>query len=695
MSGIAGLYNRDGRPLEPDLVQRMTCAISNWGRDGEGHYVDGPVGLGHRMLCTTPQSLREVQPLTDETGKLCLVFDGRVDNRDEVRAAVEAKGAELRTETDGELALRAYECWGDQCPTQIIGDFAFAIWDKPKRKLFCVRDPLGVRPFYYYSSGAFLAFASDPAALFALPQVHKRLNLEAMVDYLINNQADSQPTEFEHLYRLRPAHTLTVSEGLVRCQQYWDIDPARLLLLRRPEEYEETLREVLTTAVRDRMRSNGRVGVVFSGGLDSSSILCLAEDLRARGKCAAEVRAYSAVFDGQPYDESPYMRSVREQWGTEICWVRPQPPRPIWTWPEACRRDTRPLGSPMGFLAQTAFDAAAHDGTRTLVSGLGGDDFMEAVTGLAAELLLAGHPIRACRYIAKISAFHSMPLISGARSALIKPLLGRVPRSLRKIYRLFRPRSTVSWLSSHQRQAVRERSGVEPWYMRGRHFHSPSRWAAYNAVHNGYRVEALEWWSRVEAAAGVEVRHPFMDRRLVELASSIPDEEKSRGGEPKGLLRAAVGTRLPEPIRRRPDKADFAAVMNYCLAIRDVDSARSLLADPILAQLGLIDVDAARETYSAYCERYGGHLADKRGPSIVWSLLSLEAWARIIVNGSNSEILRRYDHERPLSPQNGQRKSRPGTEVVYRPAEEALSPPETRSLRQSGRTYPGGQSLAR
>ena len=136
MSGICGIVNLDGAPVDRAMLGRMTDAMACRGPDGAGHWADGSVGLGHRMFRTTPESLREQQPLTDETGALCLVLDGRVDNRGELRKALEDKGCRLRDDTDAELVLWAYQCWGEGAPARIIGDFAFAIWDGGRRRLF-------------------------------------------------------------------------------------------------------------------------------------------------------------------------------------------------------------------------------------------------------------------------------------------------------------------------------------------------------------------------------------------------------------------------------------------------------------------------------------------------------------------------------------------------------------------------------
>jgi len=195
VSGIAGIFNLDGRPVDPALLTRMTDVIAHRGPDGAGQWIDGSVGLGHRMLHTTPESLYEKQPLIDETGNLCLVLDGRVDNREELRTALEAKGAKLRTDTDAEMVLHAYECWGEESPKKIIGDFAFAIWDKRDRLLFCARDPLGMKPFHYYTDGRTFLCGSELRQLFEDVTVQREPNEGMVGEYLVSSLTNSRYAE--------------------------------------------------------------------------------------------------------------------------------------------------------------------------------------------------------------------------------------------------------------------------------------------------------------------------------------------------------------------------------------------------------------------------------------------------------------------------------------------------------------------
>lgn len=225
MSGIAAIYNLNGRPLERALLGRMTDVIAHRGPDGSGLFVDGAVGLSHQMLRTTPESLREEQPLADETGDLILTLDGRVDNRDELKAELNAKGLELRADTDAELVLRAYQAWGEECPQRIIGDFAFVIWDKRNQRFFCARDPMGIRPFYYYVDDRTFLCGSELRQILEHPTVRREPNEGMVGEYLSAVIVDTEETLYRGVFRLPGGHALLVQPGRVRKYRYWNVEP--------------------------------------------------------------------------------------------------------------------------------------------------------------------------------------------------------------------------------------------------------------------------------------------------------------------------------------------------------------------------------------------------------------------------------------------------------------------------------------
>ena len=319
MSGLAGIYSLDGSPADRALLERMTRAIAHRGPDGIRYAVDGPAALGHCLLCTTPESLRESQPLWDETGSCCLAMDGRVDNREELTAALSSAGMRLRDDTDAEIVLKAYMAWGEHSPRRIVGDFALVVFDKRSRSLFCARDPLGVKPFYYWTDGKAFLWASELQQLFQHPSVSKEPNEGMVAEYLSAKITSVEETLYVGILRLPPAHVMVVSpDGVVR-RRYWDVEPDVEPSWRSREECAEAFLPVFKEAVRCRLRSQKPVGAELSGGLDSSSVVSAAQALYREGAAHdLGFEAFSLVFPGLPCDESQFIDAVAERWQLKV-----------------------------------------------------------------------------------------------------------------------------------------------------------------------------------------------------------------------------------------------------------------------------------------------------------------------------------------------------------------------------------------
>ena len=203
LSGIVVVFNLDGAPVDPELLGRMAEAAAYRGPDGIRYRVDGNVGLAHLALNSTPESLQESQPLCSADGMLCLTADARVDNRDELYSTLTASGhLQGKDATDADLILAAYRCWGEACPEHIIGDFAFAVWDGRDQKLFCARDPFGIKPLHYSQVGQVLCVASEAQQILQHPGVSRRLDEAAMADYLVDNCDDEERTMFLDVRRV-------------------------------------------------------------------------------------------------------------------------------------------------------------------------------------------------------------------------------------------------------------------------------------------------------------------------------------------------------------------------------------------------------------------------------------------------------------------------------------------------------------
>ena len=238
MSGIAGLVNLNGAPVDADLLRRMTAFIAFRGPDAQTTWVDGAVGFGHAMLLTTFEQARERQPHSLD-GHVWITADAHIDDRAELRRKLAAQGrSDVADATDVDLILHAYGVWGEACVDHLLGDFAFAIWDGPRRTLFCAHDHFGVKPFYYAQVGTGSVFSNTLNVVRLHPRVASELNELAIADFLLfgyNQEADT--TTFAAIRRIPPAHTLVLHDGEMQVRRYWTLPIEEPLHYKRPEEY--------------------------------------------------------------------------------------------------------------------------------------------------------------------------------------------------------------------------------------------------------------------------------------------------------------------------------------------------------------------------------------------------------------------------------------------------------------------------
>lgn len=558
MSGIVGIYNLDGRPVDPALLKRMTDEISHRGPDGVGHWIDGPVGLGHQMLCTTPESLREKQPLLDETGNLCLTLDGRVDNRDELKSAIEAKGGRLRDDTDAELVLKSYECWGESCPNRIIGDFAFAIWDKRKRQLFCARDFLGLKPFYYVNTGRSFLFSSELPPIFIDSAVQRYPNEGMIAEYLANAITSQEETLFQNVFRLPPAHYLLLRPGTFRKQRYWTINPGPEICYKSDEDYAKHFLEIFREAVCCRLRSNTPVGVSLSGGLDSSSVAGVAASLVEEASCVSEIEAFSTVYPGYACDESDYINDVigkwRLKWHTTLQYIGD-----LSLYSERTQRYQDFPGYPNGGAVGSVNRLVQKKGVRVLLSGVGGDEWL---TGSRYRLADHLQRLRAPELVRELGyMFHAEGMAVTLSRLLHYGLWPLLPRSVRSMVKWVLGKEdrqpSPSWIESGFAAQTRLAERMERREM----LPSPlgiAPWDIYVAATNGFVVHAIEMEEREAARYGLEGRHPLLDRRVVEFALALPEEQRCRCNQNKFVLRQVSKGYLPETVNQRRTKADFS-----------------------------------------------------------------------------------------------------------------------------------------
>jgi asparagine synthase (glutamine-hydrolysing) len=630
MSGIAGIYNTDGSPANEAQLQSTLRSLAHRGPDGIGTWLGGTaVMLGHRMLRATPESRFERQPLATSDNQVCVTADARIDNRDELRSALADRGISLRSDSDTELILQSYEAWGEDCPNKLLGDFAFAVWDGRKRRLFCARDPIGIKPLYYHFDGTTFRFASTAEALLSDGTVPRRPNIRRMGLALLGRRDDRDESLFADVVRLPAAHTLCVHDGRLSKSRYWDIDPTVSIRCGSDAEYAERFLELFRSAISVRMRGGERVGVLVSGGLDSSSVACVAK--RALSADSQALECYSIVFNEPSCDERQYVDALTRECGIPVIHFAEEQYR---SWLELDRTAEYPgcLYSPTLFMMGPALERAQAVQLGSILTGVGGDDILASSVSHLTDLTSQrrfGQLFRQLRSDAELLGCSRWPLV---RDYCVRPFVPGVIRSAwRSVKGGPRDGTVPPWLNGDSLRAAGVFETAEPPSANGR-FPCRSQQRIRDAIAGGWNTTAaLDRLDGFVSHFGLDCRHPFLDRRLVEFAVAIPEDQRWSGPWRKAVLRRAMTGILPETIRTRRDKADFTPFVDRQIRERQAEQVDFLLQDPALGRLGLIHVAEFHRLLAKF--RDGGISGDER--LACHAVIGLELWYRLAIDSSS------------------------------------------------------------
>jgi asparagine synthase (glutamine-hydrolysing) len=279
MTALAGLWRFDGRPDAADGCARMLAAQELYGLHAGAQWSEGGgVALGRRLMRVLPEDAFDRQPLIGGDGRHVLIADIRLDNRDELIETLQIATAQASSLCDAAILLAAIERWDESCLEHLVGDYAFALWDGPRQRLLLARDPLGQRPLHYHRGNGFFAFASMPKGLHALPELPYALNEERIAEFLVLMPEAGTQSFFHGIERVEPGHVVTVTPSSLAARRHWQ-PSRRRIVLRRPEDYSEALRDLLDEAVRCRLRGAKDVGAHLSGGFDSAAVASTAARL--------------------------------------------------------------------------------------------------------------------------------------------------------------------------------------------------------------------------------------------------------------------------------------------------------------------------------------------------------------------------------------------------------------------------------
>lgn len=626
MCGIAGIVDLTGqRHIDRELLQRMNHALYHRGPDEGGLHVEPGVGFGHRRLSIIDLSGGQ-QPLFNEDGSVVVVFNGEIYNFKELFLELRAAGHRFRTHCDTEVIVHAWEEWGEACVDRFRGMFAIALWDRNQRTLFLARDRLGVKPLYYaVLANGELIFGSELKALLVHPKLERRINEQAVEDYLALGYVADPKCIYSSVSKLPPGHIMVIKAGqsVFRPKQYWDVPFTVNASLSEQKAIEE-LHAHLEDAVRIRMVAEVPLGAFLSGGVDSSAVVAVMAKLST-----TPVNTCAIGFNDPMYDESQYAASVAAQYRTNHYTEH------------VAADDFSALNQLAAVYDEPFADSSALPTYR--VCQLARKHVTVALSGDGGDENFAGY--RRYKWHMREERLRAL-LPAGLR----RPLFGSLGKAYPKLDwapRIFRAKTTFQSLAMDTVEGYFHGVSVIPSPLRDRLLSAAfkRRLQGYNALHvfRSHQAQSstqhplhliqyidlktylaggiLTKVDRASMAHGLEVREPLLDHKLIEWTSSLPSHMKLRRGESKYLLKKSLEDRLPRNILYRP-KQGFSVPVAGWFRNELRNELRSALLGSAMADCGIFNERTIRQLVDEHQSGLGDHSA------ALWSLVMFEAFLR-------------------------------------------------------------------
>lgn len=627
MCGITGAVWTDSKlAITSSVLEVMTQSLVHRGPDDKGSFVrdasgspdDPGVAMGFRRLSIIDLGTGN-QPVSNQSRSIQLVFNGEIYNYKELRRELEQAGYQFRSQGDAEVIAQLYDKWGEECFEKLNGMFAIAIWDEGQHKLILARDRLGQKPLFYSSSRDRLVFASELKSMLAVPGQSREIDARAIDLFLTYQYVPHPACVFSGCQKLPPGHRAVYQDGNLRVEPFWQLDMASQDDVSKDEAVTK-LRELLQSSVELRMQSDVPLGAFLSGGVDSSLIVALMQEVADR-----PVKTFSIGFPVEEYDESHFARDVAKQLGTEHHEFQVEPDA-VEVLPQLVYHYDEPFADssaiPTWYVArQTRAEVTV------ALSGDGGDE------------LFAGYPrYRAVSLASRLDLVPPLKWLISGPLAWLTPGSARYKSRLRRMKRFAQPLCKTAplryldWIRIFD--AAQRKTMYAPGFCRQLADHAPSQfladaWAGCprDAITRASLADLVTYlpcdlMTKVDLATmahGLECRQPFLDHRLVEFAARLPIQLKYRSGKGKWILREAFEERLPETIWQRP-KMGFGVPLDRWFR----HELRDMLHDLLLAGSARCHQFVTRE---ALCQMNQQHQAGQRDHSQrLWAVLMLELW---------------------------------------------------------------------
>ena len=630
MCGIVGKVAPSGSgPLDRRVLERMCLALQHRGPDSRGLFVEREVGLGIQRLRVVDLVTGD-QPIASEDGSVVVVLNGEIYNFQELREQLRRQGHRFATQGDTEVIVHLYEEYGEDCVRRLHGMFAFALWDKRRRRLLLARDRIGKKPLFYAFGPNGLTFASELRALIEDETVPRELDAGAIDCFLAYGYVPSPLSIFSAVRKLPPAHTLVLEHGLASLDRYWRLDYSRKLEVKDPRELHEPIRGLLRTATRRRLVSDVPLGAFLSGGIDSSAVVAAMSEASS-----APVKTFSIGFDSEAFDELGYARRIAGLFGTDHheFVVRPDAIAMV---PKIVRHFGEPFADasaiPSFYLAELTRSKVT-----VALNGDGGDESFGGYTRYVANRL-AARLDRLPANLRRGAAARAMRLGGGEVTSIgnkARRLMGGLPLHPAARYGRY-----VSWFDDTKRAWLYTEA-----FARLAH-DSPAPHAIAEPWKHASGEDVLDVMLEVDVttylpgdlipkidiatmAYALEARSPLLDHELMEFAASIPAELKVHRREKKWIFREAMRGWLPDEILDRP-KQGFSVPVGQWFRNELHGLVRDVLLDPGSLARGYFRPEAVQ----SLIDRQAAGADEETKP--VWALFMLELWQREFVDQSHA-----------------------------------------------------------
>lgn len=546
MCGISGIFNFNSSPVSEQSIRKMNELIHHRGPDGEGFYINGNIGIGNTRLAIIDLRHTADQPMYDADNRYVIVYNGEIFNYVELRNELLAKGCRLKNNSDTEVVLNLYKLYGAGCQQMLNGMWAFAVWDTQEKTLFCSRDRYGIKPFYYFMDDNRFIFGSELKQIFS-NGIEKIPNDETIYDYLVFNFIDhNEQTFFKNINKLPAGHQIFIKNNKAEIKRWYQLDENIQNVTDEKKLY-ENFYELIYDSVRLRLRSDVEVGSCLSGGLDSSTIVCIMHDiLQKEGKTNIQ-KTYTAAYDDPAIDERKYVEEVIKQTQSEKYYLFPDSAGLAEDFGRMVWHQEEPFTGSTVFAQWSVFKKIHETGIKVVLDGQGSDEILLGYFSFFPFFL-------------KNQLKNPLNFINSYFKGINTTQQGAVKFSQNFIY-FNLPSVRYKHVTGEAKNYYDE--NFINYFGRKNIFESNigAKNLQQNRLANLWNISLpslLRYEDKNSMAFSVEARIPFLDHRLVEFIFSVPYEYLIRNGWTKYILRESVKNKIPEDIRMRKGKLAFS-----------------------------------------------------------------------------------------------------------------------------------------